>query len=201
MGNTKIFLFLYMASTYGFGQTANRHNAFISVQGTLGLHTIAFKDFAKSSGVSFGYLVSAGIYAVQKPKYHGGLQFTLLEAASRNPNRRQISEDFTLPKPSFDKHIIFNFAQFRSGNIGWFQNYQLKPKCLIYHLIGFGVFGTTEKDQLLDFGMHNQLGLIWGKQNGFCLKTGLVLDQTFGTGNPNYLQHNIGLSLGGSRAF
>lgn len=174
---------------------------FININGTLGNHTIVFKDFADSKGLSFGYAVNLGIYAVHKSKYRGGLSFGLLEAASRDENRRMLSEDFVLPNPSFDKHIIFKFAQFRSGNIGWFSEYDFSEKLTFYHQTGFGIFGTTEKDQLLDFAMNQQAGLFVGSKKGFRGRFGINFDTTFGTGNPNYLQRNIGISFGGTRSF
>jgi len=146
---------------------------FLTINGTLGKHTIRFKDFKKSSGLSFGFSVSAGIYAVNKGDYKGGLVFTLLEGASRDTNRRQLSEDFELPNSSFDKHVIFNFAQFRSGTIGWFSQLQVADKLDVYHQIGFGIFGTTEKDQLFDFGMSNQAGILTGNQNEFRFRLGI----------------------------
>lgn len=174
--------------------------AFITINGTLGRHSITFKDFDKSPGLSFGFSVSAGIYAVNDGNYRGGLVFTLLEGASRNTSRRQLSEDFELPSPEFDKHIIFNFAQFRSTNIGWFSEYSTSKRVSLYHQIGFGIFGTTEQDQLLDFGMSNQAGVLIGDEDKFRLRLGLNYDNTFGTGNPNYLQNNLGFTLGGYRA-
>lgn len=175
--------------------------AFISINGMLGYHSIVFKDFNHSAGASFGYSINAGIYAVQQKNFKGGLVFNMLEGASRDANRRKMSEDFALPKPSYDKHIIFNFAQFRSANIGWFSELQAAPKLCLYHQIGVGIFGTTEKDQLLDFGMSNQIGVLIGNPEKFRLRLGLSYDNTFGTGNPNYLQHNWGFSFGGARSF
>ena len=197
-----VFLLLFVAFSYAQDPIDNSEpNFFLTINGTLGKHTINFKNFAKSSGYSFGFSVSAGIYAVHKGDYKGGLVFTLLEGASRNPDRRQISEDFELPHKSFDKHIIFNFAQFRSGTIGWFQQIKITDTLDFYHQLGFGVFGTTEKDQLLDFGMANQAGILIGNKDSFRFRLGTTYDTTFGTGNPNYKQNNIGLTFGGFNSF
>lgn len=175
--------------------------AFISISGTLGGHSISFKDFANSPGFSFGYSVSLGIYAVTNPTYKGGLVLTLLEGASRNKNRRQQSIDFDLPHATYDKHEIFNFAQFRSGNIGWFSEFKVSEGFACYHQVGFGIFGTTEKDPLLDFGMSHQAGILTGNENGFRFRLGINYDTTFGTGNPNYKQNNVGITFGGYRNF
>lgn len=175
--------------------------AFISISGTFGKHSISFKNDAKSPGFSFGYSVSAGIYALQRGDYRAGLMLTLLEGASRNRKRRQLSEDFELPFPQYDKHHLFNFAQFRAANIGWFQELDLGEEVSIYHQIGFGIFGTTELDQLLDFGLSNQLGFLLGGKDSFRGRLGLNLDTSFGTGNPNYKQSNLGITFGGFRAW
>ena len=199
-----VLLFFLGVTTYAQDININNENEprfFLTINGTLGSHTINFKDFAKSSGLSFGFSISAGIYAVNNGDYKGGLGLTFLEGASRDTNRRQLSEDFVLPDPSFDKHIIFNFAQFRSATIGWFNQLQVSETLDLYHQIGFGIFGTTERDQLLDFGMSNQAGVLIGNQDAFRLRVGLTYDTTFGTGNPNYTQNNIGITFGGFRSF
>jgi len=175
--------------------------AFISISGTLGRHTVNFKNFAKSPGFSFGFSVSAGIYAINNEDYRGGIQITLLEGASRNEERRTTSEGFIPPHDEFDKHIIFKFAQFRSATIGWFSEFDTSDSSTIYHQLGFGIFGTTESDQLLDFGMSNQLGILTGDADNFRGRFGLNYDTTFGTGNPNYTQNNIGFTFGGFRSF
>ena len=191
------FLFFIVFSTILTAQ--NTPKAFISINGTFGRHSITFKNYAKSPGLSFGYSVTMGIYAVNDDGYKGGLAFTLLEGASRGTRRRQLSEDFVLPSPSFDKHVIFNFAQFRSANIGWFSELKVNDDTTVYHKVGFGILGTTEKDQLLDFGMANQVGLLIGAEDSFRMRLGLNYDNTFGTGNPNYLQNNFGVTIGGYR--
>jgi hypothetical protein len=173
------------------------NQVFVNINGFAGSHTIVFKDFKNSTGLSFGYAINLGIYAINKTNYQGGLFFGLLEGASRDLSRRKLSEDFVLEDSKFDKHIIFNFAQFRSGHIGWFNEFNIGPRSMLYHQIGFGIFGTTEKDQLLDFGMAHQLGLLLGNQEKFRMRIGLIYDTSFGTGNPNYIQKNIGLSIGG----
>ncbi len=197
MQKTLFCFILLLFCQFSFGQNKS---FYININGTVGHHTIVFKDYAKSSGLSFGYVVNFGIYAINKSKYGGGLFFSLLEAASRDENRREKSELFTLPNPNFDKHIIFKFAQFRSGNIGWFNEFDLSSKFSIRHSIGFGIFGTTEKDQLLDFGMNNQLSLFYGNKDKFGIRVGINFDNTFGTGNPNYLQRNLGISIGGEKS-
>jgi len=179
----------------------SKPNFFLTINGTIGKHTIKFKKFSKSSGLSFGFSVSAGIYAIHKGDYKGGLVFTLLEGASRNIERRQTSEDFELVHPKFDKHIIFNFAQFRSATIGWFNEIEITEKLDIYHQLAFGIFGTTENDQLLDFGMSNQAGILTGEEDAFRFRLGATYDTTFGTGNPNYKQNNFGVTFGGFRSF
>lgn len=184
-----------------YAQEESGPSAFISISGTLGRHNIKFKDFAQSPGFSFGFSVSAGIYAVDNGDYRGGLVLTLLEGASRNEKRRQLSEDFDPPKPEFDKHIIFKFAQFRSANIGWFSEWDVSDNVTLYHQIGFGIFGTTERDQLLDFGMANQAGVLLGNPDSIRARLGANHDTTFGTGNPNYIQNNLGFTFGGFRAF
>jgi len=198
------YIFLFLLTSISFSQEVINNpdpKFFLTINGTLGKHTINFKDFSKSSGLSFGFSVSAGIYAVHKGDYKGGLVFTLLEGASRDEDRREISEGFELPNAKFDKHIIFNFAQFRSGTIGWFQEVTITKNIDIYHQLGFGIFGTTEKDQLFDFGMSNQAGVLIGKPNAFKFRLGITYDNTFGTGNPNYTQNNLGFTIGGFRSF
>ena len=175
--------------------------AFISISGTLGKHKINFKNHAKSPGLSFGFSVSAGIYAIDNGDFRGGLVVTLLEGASRDEKRRQLSEDFNPPHPEYDKHIIFKFAQFRSATIGWFSEWDASDNSTLYHQIGFGIFGTTESDQLLDFGMSNQAGVLLGNTDAFRARLGVSYDTTFGTGNPNYVQNNLGFTFGGFRAF
>jgi len=179
----------------------DKPRAFISINGTIGWHTIKFKNFGQSPGASFGFSVSLGIYAVEKDNYRGGLHFTLVEGASRNTKRRQMSEEFELPNTNFDKHLMFNFAQFRSGNFGWFNEYQL-ANITVIHRLGVGIFGTTELDQLYDLGLHNTLGLAFGENPlQFKWYVGVAHDAQVGTGNPNYSMDNIGLVFGGSRAF
>ncbi len=196
-----LLLSLCLGSTITKAQETYQPSAFIAINGTLGRHNIIFRHFAKSPGLSFGYNVSVGIYAVNKEKYKGGLQITLLEGASRNENRRRLSEEFEIPYPDFDKHRVFKFAQFRSATIGWFSEYTFAENRTLYHQIGFGIFGTTELDQLLDFGMTNHVGILLGAPQGFNMRLGLSYDTTFGTGNPNYLQNNVGFVFGGHRSF
>ena len=195
-----ILLFIVLNSMLVYAQNEGPA-AFISISGTLGRHTVKFKDYAKSPGFSFGFSVSAGIYAVNNNDFRGGLVLTLLEGASRDEQRRQLSEDFDLPDKNFDKHIIFKFAQFRSATIGWFSEYDTSENTTLYHQIGFGIFGTTERDQLLDFGMSNQAGVLLGNSDTIRARLGGTFDTTFGTGNPNYVQNNIGFTFGGFRSF
>jgi len=159
------------------------------------------KNYAKSPGFSFGFSVSAGIYAVDNGDFRGGLVVTLLEGASRDEKRRQLSEDFDIPHKEFDKHILFKFAQFRSATIGWFSEWDASDNNTLYHQLGFGIFGTTESDQLLDFGMSNQAGVLLGNPDSFRARLGATYDTTFGTGNPNYVQNNLGFTFGGYRSF
>jgi len=180
-----ITLLLCLGLTGTSQDLGNAPTAFITINGTLGRHSITFKDFDKSPGYSFGFSVSAGIYAVNNENYRGGLVFTLLEGASRDTRRRQLSEDFELPFPEFDKHEIFNFAQFRSATIGWFSEFETSDRVALYHQIGFGIFGTT---------------VLIGDENKFRLRLGVNYDNTFGTGNPNYLQNNLGFTFGGYRS-
>jgi len=193
--------FIIFFSMLCSAQETNNPTAFISISGTLGRHTINFKNDTKSPGFSFGFSISAGIYAVNSNRYRGGLHITLLEGASRNEKRRQTSEEFDPPHPEFDKHIIFKFAQFRSATIGWFNEWDAADSLTFYHQLGFGIFGTTESDQLLDFGMSNQSGVLTGNSESFRGRFGINYDTTFGTGNPNYTQNNIGFTFGGFRSF
>ncbi|NAS31071.1 hypothetical protein GTQ40_08830 [Flavobacteriaceae bacterium R38] len=201
----RLFL-IFLVFAFGFStdissQDDDGPKAFISISGTLGKHKINFKNYAKSPGFSFGFSVSAGIYAVDNGDFRGGLVVTLLEGASRDEKRRQLSEDFDIPHKEFDKHIIFKFAQFRSATIGWFSEWDASDNNTLYHQLGFGIFGTTERDQLLDFGMSNQAGILLGDQDSFRARLGATYDTTFGTGNPNYTQNNIGFTFGGFRSF
>lgn len=174
---------------------------FASIQFTLGRHNVSFKDFAKSPGMSFGFKFNLGIYIITEQDFRGGLQYTLVEAASYNKNRRKLSEDFDLPNKNYDKHLVFKFAQFKSSNIGWFSEFDLENNLTLFHQIGFGIFGLTEKSPLLDFAMHNHLGLIFQDNTGFRINTGIMHDATIGIGNPNYDISNLGLTFGGFRAF
>ncbi len=196
-----ILSLLFLIPTASFTQESDGPAAFISISGTLGRHKINFKNHAKSPGFSFGFSVSAGIYAVDNGDFRGGLVVTLLEGASKDEERRQLSEDFKPPYPQYDKHIIFKFAQFRSATIGWFSEWDASDNNTLYHQIGFGIFGTTESDQLLDFGMSNQAGVLLGNADSFRARLGVNYDTTFGTGNPNYVQNNLGFTFGGFRAF
>ncbi len=197
----RIALFCLLLSLASFLSLAqNFPAAFLNISATLGRHNISFNDFSNSPGPSFGFKVSLGIYAINKNIYSGGLIFTLLEGASYDSERRQLSEDFILPNQDFDKHIIFKFAQFRSATIGWFNNLKV-GNTELYHQIGFGIFGTTERDQLFDFSIHNELGVYLGKIDKFRLALGLTHDKTIGSGNPNYDMSNLGLIIGGIRTF
>lgn len=191
---TTIVVFLHLSFSLALGQ----HNKlFLSIGGSIGRHSIEFVSLGTSPGLSFGLSVEGGIYATHHNKYKGGLYFNYTDAASRNVDRRAMSESFVLPNPKFDKHIIFNFAQFRASNIGWFSEYEHKASIALFHRIGFGIFGTTERDQLYDFALHHEVGTFLGSSSKFRVKLGLVLDHTFGTGNPNYKQSNIALLVGG----
>jgi len=201
MQKALFFVIILSLPFISFSQNEDGPKAFISISGTLGRHKINFKNHAKSPGLSFGFSVSAGIYAVDNGDFRGGLVVTLLEGASRDEERRQLSEDFDIPYKDFDKHIIFKFAQFRSATIGWFSEWDASNNTTLYHQLGFGIFGTTESDQLLDFGMSNQAGFLLGDQDSFRARLGATFDTTFGTGNPNYTQNNIGFTFGGFRAF
>lgn len=196
-----VTLILLTCTLASFAQQQSNSKAFISISGTLGKHTVKFKDFAKSSGLSFGFNINVGIYAINNQNYQGGLVFTLLEGASREEHRSQLSEDFIPPYAKYDKHLLFKFAQFRSANIAWFSQFKANNNLTIYHQLGFGIFGTTERDQLLDFGLSNQFGFLVGQQNSFKGRFGISHDTTFGTGNPNYTQNNIGFTFGGFRGF
>lgn len=176
-------------------------SAFISLQITLGRHNIIFNDFAKAPGMSFGFKFNTGIYIITDKEFRGGLQYTLIEGASYNKNRRKLSEDFVLPNPKFDKHLVFKFAQFKSSNVGWFSEIDLEDNFTIFHQIGFGIFGLTEKSPLLDFAMHNHLGVIFQDRTGFRINSGIMHDITIGTGNPNYDINNLGWTFGGFRGF
>ncbi|MDX2306522.1 MAG: hypothetical protein NW226_27175 [Microscillaceae bacterium] len=177
-----------------------RPNAFISLEMTLGRHNVIFKDFAKAPGMSFGFQVNLGIYVIRKEDFRGGFQYTLIEGASNNEDRRRLSEEFVLPQPEFDKHIVFKFAQFRSSSVGWFSELDA-GNVTLYHQIGFGIFGLTERDQLFDFAMHNQIGVLLRAPEAFRIKLGLIHDVTVGTGNPNYDVTNLGFTFGGFKSF
>lgn len=174
---------------------------FASIQFTLGRHEVIFKKFAKSPGMSFGFKFNLGIYIVTEPDFRGGLQYTLVEGASYHKHRRQLSEDFDLPNKNYDKHLVFKFAQFKSSNIGWVSEFDVEDNLTLFHQIGFGIFGLTEKSPLLDFAMHNHLGINFQDKTGFRIHTGLMHDITIGIGNPNYDVNNLGLTVGGFRAF
>ncbi len=199
---TSIISLLLLTSIKITAQNTNfSPKAFISISGNIGRHNVRFIDFADAPGASFGFQVSVGIYALQKEGYEGGLHFTLVEGASYNKNRRQLSEDFDLPNPDFDKHHIFKFAQFRSSNIGWFSKVKV-GELELFHQLGIGIFGTTELDQLYDFGLHNSLGVITGKQpDKLRFMIGVSHDKQVGSGNPNYTMSNIGVLFGGRRSF
>jgi len=193
-----VFCFLYLNS---YSQTSlDKPSAYISISAFMGKHNISFKNYAKSSGISFGFNVSLGIYLINNHDYHGGLQFTLLEGASFDKNRRQLSEDFNLPNKNYDKHILFNFAQFRSTNVGWFNQIDIN-NFSIFHRLGFGIFGTTEKDQLFDFSIHNTLGILTNNQNNTSILIALTHDAQIGIGNPNYTMSNTAFTFGGFRSF
>ena len=185
----------------GYSQSIiEKPTAYLSISAFIGKHNVSFKEYANSRGWSFGFNVSLGLYLINDDSYHGGLQFTLLEGASYEKNRRQLSEDFELPNKEYDKHILFKFAQFRSTSIGWFNEFDI-DNFSIFHRIGFGIFGTTEKDQLFDFSMHNALGIITNTQQNTRFLIGVIHDAQIGVGNPNYTMSNIGLTFGGFRSF
>lgn len=177
----------------------NSPQAFISMQFILGKHNVQFKTFGNSPGFSFGFKLNAGIYFINDGNYAGGLQFTLVEGASNNKKRRQMSENFERPNKGFDKHIVYKFAMFRSSNIGWFSELKTGGVTL-FHQIGFGIFGLTENDPLYNFGLHNHVGLITQQATDPArLHLGILHDWTIGSGNPSI--SNIGLSVGGMRNF
>jgi len=197
------FLLVILSLFYfnSYSQTSlDKPAAYISISAFIGKHNISFKNFAKSNGLSFGFSLSFGIYLINNKDYHGGLQFTLLEGASYNKSRRQLSEDFILPNKKYDKHILFKFAQFRSSTVGWFNLFDFTNYSL-FHQIGFGNFGTTEKDQLFDFSMHNALGILTNQQNNTRLLLSFIHDAQIGIGNPNYTMSNTAFSFGGFRSF
>ncbi|HAS42859.1 MAG TPA: hypothetical protein DCS93_20435 [Microscillaceae bacterium] len=175
--------------------------AFLSMQFTLGKHNVQFKSLGNSPGFSFGFKFNAGIYLVNDGNFAGGLQFTLLEGASNNKRRRQMSEDFDRPDKNFDKHIVYKFAMFRSSNVGWFSEIKA-GEVTLFHQIGFGIFGLTENDPLYNLGMHNHVGIITQQpESPTRLHLGLLHDWTVGSGNPNYSISNVGMSVGGMRNF
>ena len=193
-----ISIFFYINS---YSQTTlDKPAAFISISVFAGRHNISFKEFAESTGWSFGLSLSMGVYLINKTDYHGGLQFNLLEGASIEKRRRQLSEEFILPNKNYDKHIIFKFAQFRSTTVGWFNQIDIDNFSL-FHDIGFGIFGTTEKDQLFDFSMHNALGVLTNNNNNTRLLLSVMHDMQIGVGNPNYSMSNTALNVGGFRSF
>jgi|GEM_PF-5639521 len=175
--------------------------AFISIKAFVGKHVIRFRGSGDSPGASFGFLVSAGIILVDKGDYHGGLEFTLMEGASYNKERRELSESFERPHTNYDKHVIFNFAQFRSSTIGWYSQVD-RDNLSFTHRIGFGIFGTTEKDQLFDFSMNNRFGLLTGNNPQKARASFEVAhDLQIGIGNPNYGMYNLALAIGAQRGF
>lgn len=193
-----LFCFVY---TGCYSQSVlEKPTAYISISAFIGKHNISFKNYAESRGWSFGFNLSLGLYLINNEDYHGGLQFTLVEGASYDKNRRQLSEDFVTPNKDYDKHIMFKFAQFRSSNIGWFNQFDLDNFSL-FHRIGFGIFGTTEKDQLFDFGMHNALGILTNNENNTRFLIGIMHDAQIGVGNPNYTMSNTAVTFGGFRSF
>lgn len=176
--------------------------AFISFDMVLGRHNVQFKTFAHSPGFSFGFKVNAGIYIVESQNYRGGLQFTLIEGASNNKDRRRLSEEFDRPNKEFDKHIVYKFAMFRSSNVGWFSEISVSDNITFFHQLGFGIFGLTENDPLYNFGMHNHVGILTGKpEDNIRLRLGVLHDLTIGNGNPNYSISNLAFSIGGLKNF
>lgn len=167
---------------------------FLSFEGTMGRHNVAFKNYASSPGMSFGFKVSAGFTVVESGAYSGGPQYTLIEGASYHAKRRQLSEDFERPNKDFDKHIIYDFAMFKSSNVGWTSFIELGGSTF-YHSLGFGIFGLTENDPLYNFGMHNNAGILFGKA-ATQWRLGLSHDVTIGNGNPNYSISNLALNVG-----
>lgn len=197
-------LFFWGLVFHGKAQTTTDEynpSAFLSLQVTLGRHNVIFKDFAKTPAMSFGFKLNAGIYVITNRDFRGGLQYTLIEGASYHKNRRKLSEDFVLPHPEYDKHLVFKFAQFKSSNVGWFSEIDLEDNYTLFHQIGFGRFGLTEKSPLLDFAMHNHVGLVMRDKTGFRVNAGLMHDLTIGIGNPNDDISNIGVTLGSFRGF
>lgn len=169
---------------------------FISIEGTLGRHDVHFKTFAHSPGLSFGFKASLGFYIHSGEQWRWGLYYGLVEGASFNEDRRQLSEDFVLPNTDFDKHIVYKFAMFRSSHIGWHQELVLSKFASLNHQIGFGIFGLTENNPLYNLGVHNSIGLSFGKNPRLKWQLGLIHDAMIGTGNPNYGVNNIGLVFG-----
>lgn len=192
---------LLLCSFSAPAQDEVRPAAFFNVTTFVGRHNIGFSGFADSPGPSFGFQASLGIYVVNSRKYRGGLHYTTVEGASYDENRRQTSEDFVLPDAGFDKHLIFNFAMFRSGAVGWFHQLEF-DRLSVYHRIGIGIFGTTELDQLYNLGLHNNLGAIMGgDRDNVRWTVGLMHDVQIGSGNPNYSMSNIAFTVGGYREF
>ena len=202
-----IFIFCLLSITLKAQNNMIEQNprAFISMSVILGRHDVVFKTFDNAAGMSFGFKINAGIYAVNSGNYRGGLQFTLIEGASNNNKRRKLSEDFELIDKNFDKHIIYKFAMFRSSNVGWFSEFKLGQQTsniTLFHQIGFGIFGLTENNPLFNFGMHNSLGIMTGDfTDNFRLKAGFSHDTMIGTGNPNYGVNNLGFFVGGMKNF
>ncbi|HHC79834.1 MAG TPA: hypothetical protein ENK46_08120 [Flavobacteriia bacterium] len=196
-----LFLLSCLFGLAGYSQSMlEKPTAYISISAFVGKHTIAFKDYAHSKGWSFGFSLSLGLYLVNSNDYHGGLQYTLLEGASYEKNRRQVSEDFILPNTKYDKHILFKFTQFRSSTVGWFNEFDTGDFSF-FHRIGFGIFGTTEKDQLFDFSMHNALGILSNNPSNTRLLISVIHDAQIGIGNPNYTMSNTAFTIGGFRSF
>ncbi|WP_338760568.1 hypothetical protein WAF17_13850 [Bernardetia sp. ABR2-2B] len=200
-----VFFFLKVKAQTTTPTLEKNPKAFISMSVILGRHDVVFKKFNHAAGMSFGFKINAGIYVTNSKRYRGGLQFTLIEGASNNKDRRRLSEEFELIDKDFDKHIIYKFAMFRSSNIGWFSELKLgqeKNNIALFHQVGFGIFGLTENNPLFNFGMHNSLGVITGDfTDNFRLKVGLLHDTMIGTGNPNYGVNNFGFSIGGMKNF
>lgn len=175
--------------------------AFLSIDLVLGRHNVAFKTFADSPGFSFGFKVNAGFYIVNNTNYQGGFQFTLIEGASNNSDRRRLSEEFDRPNKDFDKHIVYKFAMFRSSNVGWFSEFKV-GELTLFHQIGAGIFGLTENDPLFNLGLHNHIGILTGDPGDKVrLKMGVLHDLTVGNGNPNYSISNLAFSVGGFKNF
>lgn len=189
-----IFFVFLLSSLLLFPLKASAQGFFLSFEGTLGRHNVEFKEFASTPALSFGFKVSAGFTVVESGSYSGGPQYTLIEGASFHPNRRKLSEDFELKNPDFDKHIVYNFAMFRSSNVGWTSFIDVGGSTF-YHSVGFGIFGLTENDPLFNFGIHNNAGILLGN-SATQWKIGLSHDLTIGNGNPNYSISNLALNLG-----